>query len=104
MGQVRRLGRRIRLLRSISTTAGRTWIRCEPTQRASANALGVFSIHLLGDVPAPLLIGLISTHSSLQQGVKLVPLAILVSGVIWIFGALAQPAGLAATKMQGAAA
>lgn len=71
-----------------------------PTQRSSANALGVFSIHLLGDVPSPLLIGLISTHSSLQQGVKLVPLAILVSGVIWIFGALAQPAGLATPKMQ----
>jgi MFS transporter, Spinster family, sphingosine-1-phosphate transporter len=75
-----------------------------PTQRASANALGVFSIHLLGDVPSPLLIGLISTHSSLQQGVKLVPLAILVSGLIWIFGALAQPAGLATPKMQGAPA
>jgi MFS family permease len=75
-----------------------------PTQRSSANALGVFSIHLLGDVPAPLLIGLISTHSSLQQGVKLVPLAILVSGVIWIFGALSQPAGLATPKMEGTAA
>jgi len=73
-----------------------------PTQRSSANALGVFSIHLLGDVPSPLLIGLISTHSSLQQGVKLVPLAILVSGVIWICGALAQPAGLATPKMQAA--
>jgi MFS family permease len=73
-----------------------------PTQRSSANALGVFSIHLLGDVPSPLLIGLISTHSSLQQGVKLVPVAILISGVIWIFGALAQPAGLATPKMQGA--
>ena len=75
-----------------------------PTQRSSANALGVFSIHLLGDVPSPLLIGLISTHSSLQQGVKLVPLAILVSGVIWIFGALAQPAGLATPKLQSAPA
>jgi hypothetical protein len=73
-----------------------------PTQRASANALGVFSIHFLGDVPSPLLIGLISTHSSLQQGVKLVPLAIFVSGLIWIFGALAQPAGLATPEIQGA--
>jgi hypothetical protein len=36
--------------------------------------------------------------------VKLVPLAILVSGLIWIFGALAQPAGLATSEMQGAAA
>ena len=75
-----------------------------PTQRASANALGVFSIHLLGDVPSPLLIGLISTHSSLQQGVKLVPLAIVVSGLIWICGALAQPAGLAQAKLQDAPA
>jgi MFS family permease len=73
-----------------------------PTQRASANALGVFGIHFLGDVPSPLLIGLISTHSSLQQGVKLVPLAILVSGLIWIFGALAQPAGLATPEIQRA--
>jgi MFS transporter, Spinster family, sphingosine-1-phosphate transporter len=75
-----------------------------PTQRASANALGVLSIHVLGDVPSPLLIGWISTHSSLQQGVKLVPLAILVSGLIWICGALAQPAGRAAPRLQGAPA
>jgi hypothetical protein len=51
-----------------------------------------------------LLIGWISTQSSLQQGVKLVPLAILVSGVIWVFGALAQPAGLATAEPQAAAA
>jgi sugar phosphate permease len=75
-----------------------------PTQRASANALGVLSIHLLGDVPSPLLIGWISDHSSLQQGVKLVPFAILVSGLIWIIAALAQPAGLATAKMQDASA
>lgn len=75
-----------------------------PTQRASANALGVLAIHVLGDVPSPLLIGLISAHSSLEQGVKLVPVAILVGGLIWIFGALAQPAGPATTAMQGAAA
>ncbi len=31
-----------------------------PAQRASANALGVFTIHLLGDVPSPWLIGKVS--------------------------------------------
>jgi MFS family permease len=67
-----------------------------PTQRASANALGVFSIHVLGDVPSPLLIGILSDHGSLLQAVKLVPVAILVSAAIWIFAALAQPAGPAA--------
>jgi MFS transporter, Spinster family, sphingosine-1-phosphate transporter len=75
-----------------------------PTQRSSANALGVFAIHLLGDVPSPLLIGWISDHSSLQEAVKIVPLAILVSGLIWIWGALAQPAGLAAPQSQAAPA
>jgi MFS transporter, Spinster family, sphingosine-1-phosphate transporter len=64
-----------------------------PTQRASANALGVFSIHVLGDVPSPLLIGVLSDHTSLLQAVKLVPAAILVSAAIWIFAALAQPSG-----------
>lgn len=75
-----------------------------PTQRASANALGVFTIHLLGDVPSPLLIGLISDHSSLQEGVKVVPAAVLVSGLIWVCGALAQPAGLADPQPRAATA
>jgi MFS transporter, Spinster family, sphingosine-1-phosphate transporter len=61
-----------------------------PTQRASANALGVFAIHLLGDVPSPLLIGAVSDHSSLLEAVKLVPVAILAAAVIWVFAALAQ--------------
>jgi MFS transporter, Spinster family, sphingosine-1-phosphate transporter len=64
-----------------------------PTQRASANALGVFAIHLLGDVPSPLLIGIVSDASSLSQAVKIVPVAILISAGIWAFGALAQPTG-----------
>jgi MFS family permease len=61
-----------------------------PNQRASANALGVFAIHLLGDVPSPYLIGMISDASSLSEGVKIVPLAILISAGIWCSAALAQ--------------
>jgi MFS family permease len=61
-----------------------------PTQRASANALGVFAIHLLGDVPSPLLIGIASDATSLAQAVKIVPVAILVSAGIWAWGARAQ--------------
>jgi MFS transporter, Spinster family, sphingosine-1-phosphate transporter len=63
-----------------------------PTQRASANALGVFAIHFLGDVPSPLLIGAVSDHSSLLEAVKLVPVAILAAAGIWVFAALAHPA------------
>ena len=64
-----------------------------PTQRASANALGVFTIHLLGDVPSPIIIGALSDASSLSQAVKIVPVAILIAAVIWAVGALAQPKG-----------
>lgn len=66
-----------------------------PTQRASANALGVLAIHVLGDVPSPLLIGIISDKTSLLQAVKIVPAAILVAAVVWAFSALAQPKGRA---------
>jgi MFS family permease len=61
-----------------------------PIQRASANALGVLSIHVLGDVPSPWLIGKLSMASSLGEAVKIVPLAILVSACIWLMAARAQ--------------
>ena len=64
-----------------------------PTQRASANALGVFTIHLLGDVPSPIIIGMLSDASSLSQAVKIVPVAILIAAAVWAVGALAQPKG-----------
>ena len=56
-------------------------------QRASANALGVFAIHCLGDVPSPWLIGKLSDVYSLAQAVKIVPLAIMVSAGIWVWAA-----------------
>jgi MFS family permease len=61
-----------------------------PTERASANALGVFAIHCFGDVPSPWLIGKISDVYSLAQGVKIVPVAILISAGIWVWAARAQ--------------
>jgi MFS family permease len=62
-----------------------------PAQRASANALGVLTIHILGDVPSPLLIGWVSDHTSLLEAVKLVPIAILVAAAIWMFATFTQP-------------
>ncbi|HTV50822.1 MAG TPA: MFS transporter, partial [Steroidobacteraceae bacterium] len=45
-----------------------------PAERASAVALSVFLIHLLGDVPSPLLIGMISDAAhSLAIAVQIVP-------------------------------
>ncbi len=61
-----------------------------PFERATAVALSVFSIHMLGDAISPFLIGAISDASSLAQAVKIVPLAVLVSGAIWVAAARAQ--------------
>ena len=58
-----------------------------PGLRAAAMALCIFTIHLLGDVPSPTLIGWISDRSSIQQGVLVIPVAVVVSGVIWMLAA-----------------
>jgi MFS transporter, Spinster family, sphingosine-1-phosphate transporter len=58
-----------------------------PTERASAFALSMFVIHLLGDVPSPTLIGWLSDISSLGKAVLIVPAAIVVSGVVWLVSA-----------------
>jgi MFS family permease len=58
-----------------------------PTERASAVALSIFIMHLLGDVPSPPLIGILSDMSSLATAFLIVPFAILVSGIIWTYAA-----------------
>jgi sugar phosphate permease len=58
-----------------------------PEMRAAAMALCIFVIHLLGDVPSPTLIGWISDRSSIQQGVLVIPAAVVVSGAIWMLAA-----------------
>jgi MFS family permease len=60
-----------------------------PLQRASAVALSMFLIHLLGDVPSPWLIGRLSDLSSLGRAVLLVPVALLIAGVLWLMAARA---------------
>ncbi|HXA35061.1 MAG TPA: MFS transporter [Steroidobacteraceae bacterium] len=60
------------------------------TERATAIALSVFAIHVLGDVPSPFLIGALSDASSLAQAVKIVPFAVLISGCVWVLAARAQ--------------
>jgi MFS family permease len=59
-------------------------------ERATAIALSVFAIHLLGDVLSPPLIGALSDAFSLQQAIRILPVAVAVGGVIWLFAARAQ--------------
>lgn len=70
-----------------------------PQMRATAVALSIFAIHVLGDVPSPSLVGAISDARSLGEAVLIIPLAVLVGGVIWTYAAWRggrTPAGEAA--------
>jgi len=58
-----------------------------PHMRATAVALSIFTIHILGDVPSPALVGAISDARSLGQAVLIIPVAIVVSGAIWTYAA-----------------
>jgi hypothetical protein len=61
-----------------------------PLERASAMALSIFVIHLLGDVPSPPLIGHLAVTGSLGRAVLVVPVALAIGGVIWLLGARAD--------------
>jgi MFS family permease len=63
-----------------------------PLERATAFALCILVIHLLGDVISPPLIGLMSDASSLAQAIQIVPLAIVAAAALWFFAARAQAA------------
>lgn len=58
-----------------------------PLERASAIALSMFIIHLLGDVPSPPLIGHLSDASSLGRAVLVVPVTIGIGGIVWLLSA-----------------
>ena len=57
------------------------------TMRATAMAGSIFAIHALGDVPSPTLLGWISDKTSLGEAVLIIPIAILVSGLVWTYAA-----------------
>ncbi len=61
-----------------------------PLERATAVALSVFAIHFFGDAISPFLIGVISDATSLATAVKIVPAAVVVSGLVWLAAARAQ--------------
>ena len=58
-----------------------------PEIRATAVAVSIFTIHILGDVPSPTMIGWISDATTLAKAVLIIPVALLVSGVVWTYAA-----------------
>jgi len=58
-----------------------------PHVRATAVAMSIFTIHILGDVPSPPLVGAISDARSLGEAMLIIPVAVLVGGIIWSYAA-----------------
>ena len=58
-----------------------------PNERATALGLSVLVMHLVGDIPSPPLIGVLSDSSSLERAFLVVPVAIVIAGCIWTFAA-----------------
>ena len=69
-----------------------------PLERACAVALRVFVIHALGDVISPSIIGGISDASSLGIAVMIVPVAVALSALLWLFAARADRVAQRATN------
>jgi len=70
-----------------------------PAERASAVALSVFVIHILGDVVSPPLIGEVSDVASLGTAVLIVPAAIAACGVLWLAAGRAARSGRAPSDL-----
>ena len=54
-----------------------------PAIRASAMALCIFGIHMLGDLWSPPGVGALADHMPMRLAMLIIPLAILVSGLVW---------------------
>lgn len=62
-----------------------------PAERASAVALSILTIHLLGDVLSPSIIGALSDVSSLGTAVMVVPAAVALCAALWVAAARVGP-------------
>ncbi|MFL5327303.1 MAG: spinster family MFS transporter [Gemmataceae bacterium] len=58
-----------------------------PAMRSTAFAVNIFVLHLLGDVASPPIVGWIDGFASLRWGMFVLSGSILISGVLWLWGA-----------------
>lgn len=70
-----------------------------PQIRASAFALNILIIHLLGDALSPPLLGAVAGHFDMNVAFLIVSAAMLISGVIWILGMKHLAADTAAVEV-----
>jgi MFS family permease len=74
-----------------------------PAIRATAFAVNIFVIHLLGDAISPWLIGLIADRSNMSVAFAFMSLMMLAGGVLWLMGAKYLAADEAAASAGAAA-
>jgi MFS family permease len=73
-----------------------------PSVRATGFALNIFIIHALGDAISPPLIGAIAGRTTMNVAFVVVSGAMLISGIIWLFGMKYLSADTAAVENQPA--
>jgi MFS family permease len=71
-----------------------------PKVRATAFAFNILVIHALGDAISPPLLGAVAGRSDMNVAFLIVSLAMLVSGIIWLFGMKYLAADTAAVENQ----
>jgi sugar phosphate permease len=69
-----------------------------PTIRATAFAVNIFFVHLLGDAISPPLMGTIADHSNMNVAFLVVSLTMALAGALWLYGARYLPADTAAVE------
>ena len=72
-----------------------------PAVRATAFAVNILIIHLLGDVQANWLLGYIGGHANMHVAFLFVSGIILASGLVWLMGVKYLPADTAAVEKAG---
>jgi MFS family permease len=71
-----------------------------PQVRATAFALNILIIHVLGDALSPPLLGAIAGRSNMNVAFLVISVAMLISGIIWLFGMKYLAADTAAVENQ----
>ena len=71
-----------------------------PRVRATAFAVNILVIHFLGDAFSPPLLGAIAGRSNMNVAFLVISVAMLISGVIWLFGMKYLAADTAAVETQ----
>ena len=74
-----------------------------PSVRASAFALNIFFIHLLGDAPSPPVLGAVAEHYGWNAAFGVVAAAMALAGVLWLAGTPHLAADTEAAPRQGRA-